>query len=142
MKPSFQIWKSLVESHTGLAAKENLEIPRVGDWSMLQTWPLKPLDVYASDQWRIYDLHWLYVAVFQVAVVSVSFRTYAAEIPDCSLVELGGIIGDLETACRVCAVGANLNLWKIQTPKHVGAGGELADSLAAQFVRIEGRKEE
>jgi hypothetical protein len=114
---------------------------------MLQMWPLKTLETYGSEQWRIYDLHWLYVAVYQVAVrelsgvVSVSFRTYAAEIPDCSLVELGGIVGDLETACRVCAVGADLGIWNIRTPAHVGAGGDLANSLAGQFIRIEGRKE-
>jgi hypothetical protein len=141
MKPGVQTWAGLV-GHTGLAAKENLEIPRVGDWSMLQMWPLKPITTYSSDAWRIYDLHWLYVAVYQVAVVSVSFMTYAKEIPDCSLVELGGIIGDLETACRVCAVGAYQNLWEIQTPRSVGAGGELADSLAAQFIRIKVRENE
>jgi len=138
---SAEQWRCLAIPATELCAKDKMKIPRSGDFSMLQTWPLRPAEAFQTESWRIYDLHFLYVAVLiaRAAEIEGDLMKLSCDpcfLAGCTVVEMGAVIGSLETAFRICAVGDYLNLWKLKIPADYGARNLLGDSLASQFIRV------
>ena len=58
-----------------------------------------------------------------------------------SYIEVGGVLGDQQTALQLFGLGQALGLWKVMTPKSLGVTGVEADEMAGMgFVMVSGYK--
>ena len=56
-----------------------------------------------------------------------------------SYIEVGGVLGDQQTALQLFGLGQVLGLWKVITPKTMGITGAEADEMAGMgFVMVSG----
>jgi len=135
----------LTEATTVLCKKEDVEIPREGDFSMLQLWPMKPVEAFRGlKAFEVIDMHWLCVAV----IISEAQRLQmppswwglllgnVRKSDGVTVIEFGSVVGSLELAFRLFALGSYWRAWDLKTPIDYGCQKGLADSLSAQFIRV------
>ncbi|HEC60772.1 MAG TPA: hypothetical protein ENI27_00785 [bacterium] len=133
--------REAVEASTILCGKKDREIPLSGDFSMLRTWPLQPVELFQDKRtFQVYDLHYVHVSVMKskadILVVNMK-QLFPDPNTGMTVVELGGLMGGLDVAFRASALGDYLGEWNLKIPEDFGAGGELGNSLALQFLRVE-----